>query len=386
VNSITVNTNSVMVVQHRYSPNLSRSPAKGRIKYGIPSVVSAPLSRRQYQAYNEIDMIHKLWKFTLTNEFAEYFIHGDLPKLLNEVDRESVKESVNKTKELMPKIFSALSQFEESWGSSISDLYRYAAELNRLEALAISSHVILKIGGLFLALDGLNKLMYIGGKAMALKTMPTVQKNICQKLVAIFSLLALADDKRLGGETQELLSLTASVVHDLKRLIRTGLEMATTLDPHGKGTIFSTFLADVEKAMHLDVQQRLRQNDYLSKGAVHCSLCQGHIKENLGQGCYLTYASIFHIDCITCPSCNGPPRLVFVAGGKALVECSRCNFGSMMAFISQNFGQDFIILHSMSLLSVHLLWVAWASLANSLKPDVPFCMCSALKVHNETIS
>jgi hypothetical protein len=331
-------------------------------------------------------MIHKFWKFTLTNEFAEYFIPGDLPKLLNVVDRESVIESANKTKELMPKIFSVLSQFEESWGSSISDLCRYAAGTNRLEALAISSHVILKIGGLFLALDGLNKLMYIGGQAMALKTMPTEQKGICQKLVEFFSLLASADEKRLGGETQELLSLTTSVVHDLNRLIRTGLQTATSLDPHGKGAIFPTFLADVEKAMHLDVQQRLRQNDYLSKSAVHCFLCQAHISENLGQGCYLTYASIFHIDCITCPSCNGPPRLVFVDGGKGLVECSRCNFGSMMAFVSQNFGQDFIILHSMSLLSVHLLWVAWASLANSLKPDVPFCMCPAVKFHNETIS
>lgn len=200
------------------------------------------------------------------------------------------------------------------------------------------------------------------------------QRLLCKKLIEFFSLVISVGDTRLGV-TQELVT---GIAHYLRRLIQNSLKTAISLDPHNERAIIPGFLADVEEAMRtgiqLDLQQRFRHNDYVSRSADFCTLCQTPINVKHGQGCYWTHVQIYHIDCINCPLCNGPPSLVFTKEGKSFVECSRCDYGSIMAFISKNFAQNFVILHSGSLVYVHLLYVAWARLANTLKPEKAPCM------------
>ena len=176
--------------------------------------------------------------------------------------------------------------------------------------------------------------------------------------------------------TNENISLL--IANYLKLLIKIGLKAATSLDPHNTEAVISNFLANVEKAtqagLQSDIQQRFQHNDYVNRSADFCTLCQTTIEAKPGQGCYWTGARVYHIDCINCPSCNGPPKLVYADEGKSFVECSFCEYGSMMAFISQNFGHNLVILHSRSKVFIHLLYVAWARLAITLRLQVAPCM------------
>lgn len=189
--------------------------------------------------------------------------------------------------------------------------------------------------------------------------------------------MASAGEPRLGI-TQELLNLCNGLARSINLLIRFGLKAATSLDPHNKRDVMPGFLANVEKATQTDLQLELQQifqhNDYLSYSVDHCTLCKTDIVVNLGQGCYWTHDRIYHIDCINCPSCNGPPKVVYVEEGKSFVQCSRCNYGNMITFISQNFGRKIVILYSRSIINAHLLYVAWARAAYALKPKVAPCM------------
>lgn len=124
--------------------------------------------------------------------------------------------------------------------------------------------------------------------------------------------------------------------------------------------------------MRLDVQQKLKRNKSVDAYAELCTLCQTYVQDSPGQGCYWTCSRIYHIDCITCPRCNGPPRVVYGEEGRPIVECLRCEPGSIMEFVSRRFGSDFQILHSTSQLLAHLLWVAWFGLANVLMPNIAY--------------
>jgi hypothetical protein len=338
-------------------------------------------------AHSRVDTIHTYWNVTLKNEFSEFFIKREPPKYNGlEVPQDFVEASMNQTGELMTEILSVLMKFEKSCDISISDMLLHTSNPDLREALSVSGYFILKIERYFMALDKLQNLKQTEEKRGKLRTSQVEldvligireQNLLCKKLSAFFSVMASVDGKRLEV-IQELLSLAAGVVHYLKLLIQIGLIVATDMDPHNKQAVISDFLADVEKAMRtdmqLDLQQRFHHNNYLSHNPELCTLCETEVVKNPRQGCYWTYGRIYHIDCINCPSCNGPPNLVYVNEGKPFVECSRCNHGSMMTFISQNFGQNFVILHSRSLINAHLLYVAWARAAYTLKPKIAPCM------------
>ena len=134
----------------------------GRTKGGIPTVVSLQWSIVSSAANNFVDMIHKYWDITWKNEFAEFFMARERPKQRGaEVPQDLIDASVDRTTELMTKIWSVLSEFEESCATLISDMLQTASNSDYLQALSSSGHLVLKIGAFFTALDGLEKLKQI---------------------------------------------------------------------------------------------------------------------------------------------------------------------------------------------------------------------------------
>lgn len=149
-----------------------------------------------------------------------------------------------------------------------------------------------------------------------------------------------------------------------------------------RDAVISAFLANIqqtnaESAIEYKLYEKIRGNDYVSSNVDLCYLCQKIVDgEGIHTGsCYWTHKQIYHIDCIKCPTCSNSPRIVFTFSGEYSVECSYCNHG-ILAFISQNLGPEFVTLHSRPLVWTHLLYVSWARLAQTLKPNTPPCMLS----------
>lgn len=143
----------------------------GRTKSGILNVVSLQFSSMSDPTHNRADIVHSYWNVTLKNEFAEFFIKREPPKQNNlEVPRDLVESSIDRTGELMTKIFSVLSKFEESCATSISDMLLYTCNSHLLKTLSVSGYFIFKIERFFIALDELHKLKQAKGKTGKLKT------------------------------------------------------------------------------------------------------------------------------------------------------------------------------------------------------------------------
>lgn len=180
------------------------------------------------------------------------------------------------------------------------------------------------------------------------------------------------------GVSQVILEITTGVAHYLKVLIRRGLQSAMSLDPHIERGVMTAFIANVENVtrtdMQSDLQHKFRHAEYHSRNAEVCTICQKNVDAKSEQGCFWTLSIVCHIGCLHCPSCNGPPKIAYDIEAKPFVECSRCNYGSMMDFIAENLGQNPVMLHSRSLVFPHLLYVAWARLAQKLRPSVAPCM------------
>ncbi|KAF2249612.1 hypothetical protein BU26DRAFT_286768 [Trematosphaeria pertusa] len=193
------------------------------------------------------------------------------------------------------------------------------------------------------------------------------QKLLCKKLVAWFILITQYVDKPRRGVTQELLSLLTGLAHYLKLLIRIGLRGLISLDPYDKQGDISGFLDKVETtdqtSFQTALQEKLRSSDYISRNADICAACETSVEINPKQGCYWTRSQIYHFDCVSCPNCDAAPKLTNTDTGDSWVECSRCSY------VYHNFFKECFILRTSFLLSTHLLMVAWARLAATLKPD-----------------
>jgi hypothetical protein len=205
------------------------------------------------------------------------------------------------------------------------------------------------------------------------------QKVVYNILMAYFPLLT--EPIATGSErTKILLRFVETMASKMKELVRVGLwntESSKRYAPNRHSIILS-FLATVENATLFDARQGLRQNNLTGLDAQICILCQSRVTIKAGQGCYKTNARLYHIDCITCESCNSLPKLIYPASvnpytqypasGNPYPQCSRCARGDMMDMVSRVIGEDFTIIHSELLLNVHVLWNAWRHVAKLLQP------------------
>ncbi|KAF2640977.1 hypothetical protein P280DRAFT_427391 [Massarina eburnea CBS 473.64] len=321
----------------------------------------------------ECYMIHKYWNVVLKNEYGDIFTSGRIPyKNGVELSQDIVDEYLDRTEDLMNRIWMVLSAFEESCASSISDMLLHVSNAESNEAVKAEACILIKIEGFFGALDRLDRLKQ--AREGTHMTMQREQKLLCRKIVAFFAVVSkLTNDKPSIELSKDITSIVTGMAHYLKLLIRISLQTAKSMDPDNKEAVISGFLGSVEtiteNPMRSELQKLFRLKNYHQSSADTCSLCAKTVDTIYGQGLYWTYSQIYHIDCINCPSCNGTPRLSYNVEGKPMVVCSRCEYGSMMPFISQNFGTVFIILDSRSFVYTHLLYVAWARLLQILKFD-----------------
>ncbi|OAL06961.1 hypothetical protein IQ06DRAFT_5889 [Phaeosphaeriaceae sp. SRC1lsM3a] len=295
----------------------------------------------------------------------------------------TLQSSVNQTMKLTAMVWSVVTAFEESCAASITSIL-LLTKSSRLEALSASAHLVLKVEMLYKALDALERSTKIWVK-ISIMMLPVVT-ILRERMELLFSLMISGQDMQ-SQEVSGLLSADddIGIPHCLKQVIRRSLQYAVRLDPHGKGSEVLTFLVNVEKATHVNVQRRLGNEDYLSSSAEFCILCQMHVQDKPGQGFYWTHTQVCHVDCITCPTCDNPPTLVWSQQTEPYVECTRCNFGNMMAFIAGNLGDRFMIVRSELLFTAHMLWVAWYRMAYQMKPNVlPAVIVQALPSLDES--
>jgi hypothetical protein len=339
-------------------------------------------------------MVSKYWTFTLKNEFAQSILERQVPRLLGvEVSYDRLTASVTSTKELVNKMWSSLSRFEESCATALSGMLLHATKPDPLKALSASSHFLVKVEGLCRALDSLvedlestkttckSQAPY-GRLEIDKRTGLSIvnsQKVVYKTLMAYFSLLT--KPVATGSErTKVFLRYIESMASGMKNLVKVGLGSTERFERYApnRHSIVLSFLVTVENATSFDARQGLRQNTFIGLDADICSLCQSHVTIKAGQGCYRTKAQLHHIDCIICRSCDSLPKLIYPTSGNPYTQyrvsgnpypqCSRCAHGDMMDMVSQRIGEDFTIIHSELLLNVHVLWIAWRRIATLLQP------------------
>jgi hypothetical protein len=176
-----------------------------------------------------------------------------------------------------------------------------------------------------------------------------------------------------------LLRLIERMANEIKCLVQKALRVTHNSSSQKQHSVILSFLATVENATPLEPRQRLQGNNFTGLDADICRLCQSHVMSKPGQGCYWTHAQMYHIDCITCPSCNSLPKLIYPASVNPYAQypasvnpypqCSRCARGDMMDIVSQKIGDDFIIIHCESLLYIYTVWIAWTRVAKILMPN-----------------
>lgn len=341
-------------------------------------------------------MIHKYWDLQFKNEFTEFFAKHEHPRQNGlEVPQSLVEASLDHTSDLVGQVWQVMSKFEESCAASLSDMLIHTSQSNLLKVASTSAYLIFKIEGLFTALDIVDRLKQSQGQTGIFEikrnwglqidifigiAMEQKQKILCNKIVALFTHLISTSDTN-GEVSQESISLVTVLAHNLKLLIRIGLQAAWSLNTNSKGPVVSTFLANIKKtteqsneqSMQSKIYKKIRDNDYVSRHAHFCSLCQKSVEVFGSQGCYWTHTQIYHIDCVRCSSCNECPKFINRNDGYSSVKWSHCNHRGILRFISQILEPDFVILDSRSLVWTHLLYVAWARLAQTLRPNVAPC-------------
>ncbi|OAL48129.1 hypothetical protein IQ07DRAFT_114453 [Pyrenochaeta sp. DS3sAY3a] len=321
-------------------------------------------------------MVHKYWALELRNEFADAFAKREQP-LENGlvVPQNVVDASRERSSKLISQVLEAMKTFENSFVTPLSDLISSLSQPNHFKTLSICGHLVYKIEGLFMALDEVDRVSL--SKLQQGIPMEQEQKMLCNEMLSIFW-IARTETYDENEDAKEIQPLLQRLADNLCLLIRIGLAAACSSDTSDKDTVISAFLAkieqiNIESSIEDTLYVKIRGNVYLSSNADLCYLCQKRVD---GEGvrttsCYWTHKQIYHIDCIKCPVCDSSPRVAFTTKDQLSVECSHCNQGSILAFISRNLGADFVILHSRSLIRTHLLYVAWARLAQTLKPDTP---------------
>ena len=199
-------------------------------------------------------------------------------------------------------------------------------------------------------------------------------KLLYEKLISFFSLMK---PSTLPETTQKIVSLIGDIADALKRLICGSLRVSNSLWSDNKRAAFLEYLADIEtEAVQtgpwLDLKRRFQDHRYLGRSADFCTVCQNPIGSDPTLACYWDHHQIFHITCTKCPSCGASFSLNYTGRERFAVDCPRrCD--KMMRFKFSTFGNRCAILPTSSVIFVHLLYVAWARLANILRPNVALC-------------
>ncbi|KAG9312979.1 hypothetical protein JVU11DRAFT_6416 [Chiua virens] len=142
----------------------------------------------------------------------------------------SLKEKQARMEQLVYRIWTVLSAFEESSAACISDMLRQVSNGQYLDAIRMAEKFILHVEVLFGTIDDLEHHC----ARLNLKAMSHVReaRMLCRKTVDLFTLLSRTQEtgSRRIGMTQELLALVTGIAHYLKILIRIALTGALKLE------------------------------------------------------------------------------------------------------------------------------------------------------------
>ncbi|KIK60363.1 hypothetical protein GYMLUDRAFT_167687 [Collybiopsis luxurians FD-317 M1] len=187
----------------------------------------------------ECYMINKFWNVKVVSR-RPTSIEGEPeePAYLEEERREtpaSLKEKQIRMEQLVYRIWTVLSAFEESSAACISDMLRQVSNGQYLDAIRMAEKFILHVEVLFATIDDLE----FHFARLSMKGMSHVReaRMLCRKTVELFTLLSHTQEtgSRRMGMTQELLALVTGLAHYLKILIRIALTGALKLEREAPG-------------------------------------------------------------------------------------------------------------------------------------------------------
>ncbi|KAF5388648.1 hypothetical protein D9757_004814 [Collybiopsis confluens] len=187
----------------------------------------------------ECYMINKFWNVKVVSR-RPTSIEGEPeePGYLEEERREtpaSLKEKQIRMEQLVYRIWTVLSAFEESSAACISDMLRQVSNGQYLDAIRMAEKFILHVEVLFASLDDLE--FYFARLSMKGMSHVREARMLCRKTVELFTLLSHTQEtgSRRMGMTQELLALVTGLAHYLKILIRIALTGALKLERETPG-------------------------------------------------------------------------------------------------------------------------------------------------------
>ncbi|KAF9072305.1 hypothetical protein BDP27DRAFT_1391414 [Rhodocollybia butyracea] len=187
----------------------------------------------------ECYMINKFWNVKVVSR-RPASIEGEPeePEYVEEERREtpaSLKEKQVRMEQLVYRIWTVLSAFEESSAACISDMLRQVSNGQYLDAIRMAEKFILHVEVLFASIDDLE----FHFARLTMKGMSHVReaRMLCRKTVELFTLLSHTQEtgSRRMGMTQELLALVTGLAHYLKILIRIALTGALKLEREAPG-------------------------------------------------------------------------------------------------------------------------------------------------------
>ncbi|KAJ1515985.1 hypothetical protein HMI55_003181 [Coelomomyces lativittatus] len=224
---------------------------------------------------------------------------------------EKLKHEQKAMEELVSRVWSVLSIFEESAAACISNMLLNVSNGLYLEGVRQAASFILHIEVLFAGIDLIDQRLAIHLDHMGL-VYAKEPKFLCKKVIGFFALLSHTQKtgiKRLEI-TQELLSLVTSLAHSLKCLIRLSLSGALKLErEYNSPGSLSAFLDTLLELSEQDGRiQLLLDTEAIPE---RCLGCQSPIEE----ACISSVASSFtstlspsscrwHLNCFSCIRCQ----------------------------------------------------------------------------------
>lgn len=184
----------------------------------------------------ECYMINKFWNVKVVSRRSSGSISDGSelePSYVEEEKRETpttLKDKQSRMEQLVYRIWTVLSAFEESSAACISDMLRQVSNGQYLDAIRMAEKFILHVEVLFGTIDDLE---YHSAR-LNLKGISHVReaRMLCRKTVDLFTLLSRTQEtgSRRVGMTQDLLALVTGIAHYLKILIRIALTGALKLE------------------------------------------------------------------------------------------------------------------------------------------------------------
>lgn len=184
----------------------------------------------------ECYMINKFWNVKVVSRRSSGSISDGselVPSYAEEEKREtstSLKDKQSRMEQLVYRIWTVLSAFEESSAACISDMLRQVSNGQYIDAIRMAEKFILHVEVLFGTIDDLE---YHSAR-LNLKGISHVReaRMLCRKTVDLFTLLSRTQEtgSRRVDMTQELLALVTGIAHYLKILIRIALTGALKLE------------------------------------------------------------------------------------------------------------------------------------------------------------